>query len=198
MTVLATDDVGVASLSFLVDGDIRASGTAAPFTFSLTAPGGVTSLTLGAKAVDFGKLCIKPKEKIWMVWLDMHAVDYDGNLFDACSLGGIAALLTSNVPASKITDIPGVEPMQDFPMPVKEIPIMTTAIKLGGQILFDPTSMEEKVGGPRLSVSYDRDGNIRAMQKGLNGAFTKDEVRTIVRKGAERAAELREIVLKSI
>ena len=151
-----------------------------------------------SKSVDFGKLCIKPKEKIWMVWLDMHAVDYDGNLFDACSLGGIAALLTSNVPASKITDIPGVEPMQDFPMPVKEIPIMTTAIKLGGQILFDPTSMEEKVGGPRLSVSYDRDGNIRAMQKGLNGAFTKDEVRTIVRKGAERAAELREIVLKSI
>src|SRR5438067_6427216 len=151
-----------------------------------------------SKAVDFAKLCIKPKEKIWMVWLDMHAVDYDGNLFDACSLGCIAALLTSNVPASKITGIESVEPMTDFPMPVKEIPIMTTAIKLGGQLLFDPTSIEEKVGGPRLSVSFDRAGNIRAMQKGLNGAFTKDEVRTIVRKGAERASELREIVMKSI
>jgi exosome complex component RRP42 len=150
-----------------------------------------------SKAIDFGKLCIKPKEKIWMSYLDMHAVDYDGNLFDACSLGCIAALMTATVPASKITGIEGVEPMQDFPMPVKEIPVMTTALKLGGQILFDPTSLEEKVGGPRLSVSFDREGNIRAMQKGLSGAFTKDEVREIVRKGSERARELRDVLMKS-
>lgn len=151
-----------------------------------------------SKSIDFGKLCIKPKEKIWMVWLDMHAVDYDGNLFDACSLGCIASLMTATVPASKITGIEGVGPMADFAMPVKEVPIMTTALKLGGQILFDPTSIEEKVGGPRLSVSFDRDGNIRAMQKGLTGSFTRDEVRTIVQKGSERATELRAIVMKSI
>ena len=83
-------------------------------------------------------------------------------------------------------------------MPVKEVPIMTTALKLGGQVLFDPTALEEKVGGPRLSVSFDREGNIRAMQKGLGGAFTRDEVREIVRKGNERAMELRDIVMKSL
>lgn len=150
-----------------------------------------------AKSVDFEKLCIKPGEKIWMVWVDMHAVDYDGNLFDACSLGAIAALMTSTVPASKIK-LEGVEPMQDFRMPIKEVPIMTTALKLGGQLLFDPTSLEEKVGGPRLSVSFDREGNVRAMQKGLTGAFTRDEVRQIVRTGAERAAELRAQLEKDI
>jgi exosome complex component RRP42 len=135
-----------------------------------------------SKCIDFGKLCIKPKEKIWMSYLDMHAVDYDGNLFDACSLGCIAALMTSTVPASKVTGIEGIGPMQDFPMPVKDVPIMTTALKLGGRLLFDPTALEEKVGGPRLSVSFDRSGNIRAMQKGLGGAFTSDEVREIVRR----------------
>ena len=150
-----------------------------------------------AKSVDFGKLCIKPGEKIWMSYIDMHAVDYDGNLFDACSLGAIAALMTATVPNSKV-HLDGVAPMQDMPMPVQEVPIMVTALKLGGQILFDPTSLEEKVGGPRLSVSFDRAGNIRAMQKGLGGAFTSDEVRTIVRKGAERAAELRQVLEKSI
>jgi exosome complex component RRP42 len=148
-----------------------------------------------AKSVDFGKLCIKPGEKIWMSYIDMHAVDYDGNLFDACSLGAIAALMTATVPNSKVK-IEGIEPKADAPMPVQEVPIMVTAIKLGGQILFDPTSLEEKVGGPRLSVSFDRAGNIRAMQKGLGGAFTADEVRTIVRKGGERAAELRQVLEK--
>ncbi|HUR67940.1 MAG TPA: exosome complex protein Rrp42 [Candidatus Thermoplasmatota archaeon] len=151
-----------------------------------------------SKCIDFAKLCIKPKEKIWMTWLDMHAVDYDGNLFDAASLGCIAALMTANVPASKVTGIEGVGPMQDFPMPIKDLPIMVTAVKLGGQLLFDPTSVEEKVGGPRLSTSFDRQGNIRAMQKGLGGAFTADEVKEIVRRGGERAAELRQIVEKSI
>lgn len=150
-----------------------------------------------SKAIDFGKLCIKPGEKIWMCWIDMHAVDYDGNLFDACSLGSIAALMTATVPNSKVK-IEGLEPMSDIPMPIKEVPVMTTAIKIGGQLLFDPTAIEEKVGGPRLSVSFDRAGNIRAMQKGLGGAFTADEVKTIVRKGAQRASELREILMKSL
>lgn len=151
-----------------------------------------------SKCIDFGALCIKPKEKIWMTWLDMHAVDYDGNLFDAASLGCIAALMTATVPASKVTGIEGVEPRADFPMPVKDVPIMTTAIKIGGQILFDPTSIEEKVGGPRLSISFDREGNVRAMQKGLGGAFTADEVKDIVRRGSQHASDLRAIVEKSI
>ena len=151
-----------------------------------------------SKCIDFGALCIKPKEKIWMSYLDIHAVDYDGNLFDASSLGCIASLMTATVPASKVTGIEGVGPMSDFPMPVKDVPIMVTAIKIGGQILFDPTSIEEKVGGPRLSVSFDRAGNIRAMQKGLGGAFTADEVREIVRRGGQHAQDLRAIVEKSL
>ena len=150
-----------------------------------------------AKSVDFGKLCIKPGEKIWMSYIDMHAVDYDGNLFDACSLGAIAALMTATVPNSKV-HLDGVAPMQDMPMPVQEVPIMVTALKLGGQILFDPTSLEEKVGGPRLSVSFDRDGNLRAMQKGLGGAFTRDEVLDIVKRGRQHADELREALMKEV
>lgn len=151
-----------------------------------------------SKCIDFGALCIKPKEKIWMSYLDIHAVDYDGNLFDASSLGCIAALMTATVPGSKVTGIDGVAPMSDFAMPVKDVPIMTTAIKVGGQILFDPSAIEEKVGGPRLSISFDRAGNVRAMQKGLGGAFTADEVKDIVRRGGEHAQNLRQILEKSL
>ena len=89
-------------------------------------------------------------------------------------------------------------PMSDFPMPIKEVPIMVTALKIGGQIVFDPSHMEEKVGGPRLSASYDRAGNIRAMQQGNGGSFTRDEVRHIVRRGGELANDLREQVMKQL
>ncbi len=144
--------------------------------------------------VDFEKLCITPGEKIWVSFLDMHIVDYDGNLFDACSLGALAALITATVPAS------AHEVGEDYAMPVQHYPIMTTATKLGrgasSGIVFDPGQLEDKVGGPRLSVSTDENGDIRAMQKGLEGGLTKDEVMGMIRTARTKSAELREILFK--
>lgn len=147
-----------------------------------------------SKTIDFGKLCIKPGEKIWMTWLDMHAVDYDGNMFDACSIGAIAALRTATLPNSKLPE--GQGKGDDVPMPVTDLPIMVTAQKLGDTIVFDPSATEEKVGGPRISISFDKAGNVRAMQKGKVGAFTRDEVMHITRVGQKKAAALRDIVEK--
>jgi exosome complex component RRP42 len=143
-----------------------------------------------AKTVDFKKLCITPAEKVWVCYLDMHVVDYDGNLFDACSLAGVAALLTAKIPNAKngLGD--------DVPLPIKTVPIMTTAMKIGSGIVFDPGLIEDQVGGPRLSVSTDEDGNIRAMQKGLAGGFSKQDVMDIVRRSRELAPALRESLYK--
>jgi len=52
ITVQATDDVQVASVNFLVNGNVVFTDSAAPYQFNLTVPVGVTTLTLGATAVD--------------------------------------------------------------------------------------------------------------------------------------------------
>jgi len=54
VTVQATDDVQVASVSLLVNGNVVSTDSTAPYEFDLTAPSGVTTLTLGATAVDIG------------------------------------------------------------------------------------------------------------------------------------------------
>jgi hypothetical protein len=54
ITVDATDDVAVASVDFLVDGTVVGTLTAAPYQFTIGVPSGVSSLTLGALAHDFG------------------------------------------------------------------------------------------------------------------------------------------------
>ena len=36
--------------------------------------------------VDVEKLCIVPGEEVWMCFVDIYALDYDGNLFDAANL----------------------------------------------------------------------------------------------------------------
>ena len=52
--VSATDDVAVASVDFLVNGQVVFTTGTEPYQFNFTAPVGARSLTLSARALDFG------------------------------------------------------------------------------------------------------------------------------------------------
>jgi hypothetical protein len=54
VTANATDDVGVAAVTFLVNGQVALTKTAPPYQYTFTAPTAGSALTLGATAVDFG------------------------------------------------------------------------------------------------------------------------------------------------
>lgn len=54
LAVNAVDDVAVASVQFLVDGQVVFTSTSAPYEYALTVPTGVGALTLGARAIDLG------------------------------------------------------------------------------------------------------------------------------------------------
>lgn len=140
-------------------------------------------------ALPLEDLVIEPGEKCWVVYLDVHVVDYDGNLFDAGSLGLLGALKTAMVPWHKVDD--GRDPE---PLDINVEPIMTTVAKVGGELLFDPTAMEEKVSQPRMSISIDENGRVRAAQKGLSGGFTPEEVKSIINQSRLKADELRAVL----
>jgi len=138
-----------------------------------------------SKCIDLKKLCITPKEKVWIVFIDMHVLDYDGNLFDCCALAAIASLRNAVVPAKKF----GVG--EDYPLPVLHLPVSCTAVKIGSSVLFDPALDEEKVAEARLTVSTDENGDIRAMQKGLSGSLTYDEISRIIGTARRLGADIR-------
>jgi hypothetical protein len=54
VTVNAADDVAVARVDFLVNGQVAFSTTVAPYQYSFNLPTGVNSVTIGARAVDLG------------------------------------------------------------------------------------------------------------------------------------------------
>ncbi|MCD6542246.1 MAG: exosome complex protein Rrp42 [Thermoplasmata archaeon] len=144
------------------------------------------------EVIDLEKLCIEPGEKVWIVFIDIHVLDYDGNLFDASSLAAIAALLTAKVPNERF------DMGEDEPLPIKnDPPISCTFVKYGGVIAVDPCLEEEIIAEARLTVATDKDGNIRAMQKGLSGSFTIDEVRKIIKAAVDNGARIRKILNES-
>jgi hypothetical protein len=54
VTVVATDDVAVTAVTLKVNGAVVSTDTTAPYQFTVTAPHGAASLTLGASAGDLG------------------------------------------------------------------------------------------------------------------------------------------------
>lgn len=141
-------------------------------------------------SIDVDKLCITEGELVWIVFIDIHVLDYDGNLFDASSLGAIAALLSTRLP--KVEDGKVIyEEKTNKKLPIIDKPIETTFAKIGSGIILDPALDEERVMDARLTVATDQKGNMCALQKGGHGTFTPDEIFGMVERGAEKAKELR-------
>jgi exosome complex component RRP42 len=145
-----------------------------------------------SKLIDVEKLCIEPKEKVWIVFIDIHILDYDGNLFDAASLAALAALLTTNVPAKRH------EIGEDYPLPLRDPPVSVTSVKFNGTCVADSSLDEEEIAEARLTVAVDKNGDIRAMQKGLNGSFTREEITNIINVSVINGKKIRELLFKSV
>jgi len=140
------------------------------------------------KTVDLRKLCVVPKEKVWIMFVDMHILDYDGNLFDASSYGAIAALSNTVIPARA----QGLG--EDVPLPIEHWPISVTVAKIRDVIVVDPNLDEERIADARLTVATDENGDVRAMQKGLSGSFSFDEIRTVIATSQRVGRTLRGII----
>jgi exosome complex component RRP42 len=141
-----------------------------------------------SEMIDLSALCITPKEEVWLCFVDVYVLDYDGNLFDAAFLGAVAALKSVIVPAAIY------DKGENFPLPIRSTPISCTSVQIENSILFDPTLDEEKVAEARLTVTTDENGDLRAMQKGLEGSLTLEQVRKIIETSQRLSKDLRKLV----
>jgi len=137
-------------------------------------------------AIDLSKLCIESGQKVWMVFIDVHVLDHDGNLMDAASMGAIAALKSTMIPNAKF----GLG--EDVRLPLKDVPVGITAVKIGNSIMLDPSLDEENVASCKLTAITNKEGALSGMQKSGVGTLTPDEVKHIVHLAKEKANVLRE------
>jgi len=145
-----------------------------------------------SEVIDVKELCIEPGEKVWIIFIDIHIIDFDGNLFDAASLAALTALMTAKVPAERF------ELGEDHPLPLKEPPISCTSVKFDDIIIIDPSLDEELIAEARLTVAVDKKGDIRAMQKGLNGSFTLDEIKKVIKASTINGEKIQKQLYKNV
>ena len=142
--------------------------------------------------IDTSKLCITPKEAVWMVFIDMTPINNDGNLFDAGLIGAIAALKSAKLPKyDKKEDKVNHRELTNEKLPITEEPILCTFGKISNKFVVDTTDDEEKAMNTRISIGISKNGNVCAMQKGGEGTFTDVEILELTKKAQELSKGLR-------
>ncbi len=142
------------------------------------------------KAIDVKKLCIKEGEKVWIVSIDVVTINDSGNLLDAAGLAAIAALKDARFPKFDGEKVDYKELTKEK-VPISKIPIPITVVKIGNNLLVDPTNEEEEFIESRLTVATIENGEICALQKGGAASLMPEDVRAMVELAKKKAQELR-------
>jgi exosome complex component RRP42 len=148
-----------------------------------------------SEALDTKALCVKEGELVRLVFVDLHVLDYDGNLIDACGIAAMSALATSKMPVLQEDGTPTEEYID---LPVKDIAVPCTFAKLDDVILLDPSLDEEKALDSRLTIATDQEERICAMQKGEIGGFTLSEIMWAVKLSKAKGKEIRALIKETI
>ena len=133
---------------------------------------------------------------MFVVFVDVHVLIYDGNLIDASCLAALAALLNTKmfnyeVKEGEVKIKPGYKPL-----PIRNYPIAVTFAKFGDKLVVDPGLDEEEVMDARLTMTIEKDGKICAIQKGGYGYLTAQQIFEASKVAQQKAPELRKLVVK--
>jgi len=74
---------------------------------------------------------------------------------------------------------------------MKSHPVTVTVGKISNNLIVDPWLEEEQVMDSRISIAINEENNICAVQKGLSGYFTPQQILEASKIAQEKAAEIR-------
>jgi len=144
-----------------------------------------------SQIVDLEKLCIEEGKKVWMIFLDLHILDYDGNLFDAAMFAVMAALMNTKIPIAKYeNDEIIIDENETMDLPLRDKATMCTFVKIGDKMILDPSLEEESILDARLTIGITESGNICAMQKGGDEPLSKEDILGAVKTTYSKKDEL--------
>ena len=145
-------------------------------------------------AIEFDKMCITEGEKVWTALIDLHVLDFDGNFYDAATIGAVKALWNTRLPKYDAEKDMLVKTESKGKLPMKYKPITATFAKIGDSIVLDPSLVEEKVSDAMMLLSIRDDGHLSAAQKMGKGAFTIEEINQMFETAVKATKKIRKLI----
>lgn len=149
--------------------------------------------------IDLKQLCIIPGKVAWELWIDIHALNHDGNLMDTSALAAVAAILTAEIPKAMVNEKGEVivNRNEKQRLPIKCIPITITVAKIGDKLLVDPCLDEEEAADAFLTATFVED-KVCAIQKRGEKSLTEEEALKSLQIAQRKAQELLKVVKEAV
>ena len=144
-----------------------------------------------SQMIDLDKLVLIPGKIVYVIFVDCSIINADGNLFDATSYAVVAALLSSKLPIFEIRDEKVVDTGKKQEPPITTIPVSITSIRIGNNIIIDPTAEEEACMESRITITTNSNNEYTAIQKGSTGYFTLEQIKLAAQTARVKAETLR-------
>ncbi len=147
-----------------------------------------------ADCVQTKKLCIKEKEAVYILFVDMYVINYGGNLIDAGGVSALSTLISAHIPEGiwneEKHETEWTGKYLTGKSLVKELPLILTYGKIEDIVFLDPNLPEELVCDGKISISVTED-KITSIQKSGAATFTIDEIKMLGSKSLEIGKKLR-------
>jgi len=160
--------------------------------------------------IDMKALCIEEGKKVWQVFVDIFAINDDGNLLDVAGLAALIALGRARMPIYNEEDnkVDGYSESEGIPLNKDVLSFSMTFHKVGDAIVADVGHDEEAISKFRLTVAMgdtpldtpldskhqtgQASGKVRitAMQKGKAGTISDKDMETILKLAESKWAEM--------
>ncbi|RLG00903.1 MAG: RNA-binding protein [Candidatus Wolframiiraptor sp.] len=150
------------------------------------------------KALDLKKLCLVEGEKVYVLFIDIYVLDYDGNYFDPALISALAALATLKIPKYEVVNGEVKKTGETFRLELTSLPFTVMMGILGEKFLVDPQIEEEKVLDVSLIIGTDEKGNIVSIQKNTSGPIPVNLLDTILDTAVEKTEEIRKKFLQEV
>ena len=144
--------------------------------------------------IDLKALCIREGEKVYQVFVDIFAINDDGNILDVAGLAALIALGRARMPIYN-EDEDKIDGYSDEGIPLNKdvLSFSMTFHKVGDKIVADVSKEEEAISDFRLTIAVgDNKGEARitAMQKGKSGVITEEDMETILNLAESKWTEM--------
>lgn len=148
--------------------------------------------------IDLKKLCLIEGEKVYVLFIDIYVLDYDGNYFDPSLISALAALATAKIPRYEIVDGKPQKTDEYFSLELNSLPFTAMVGVIGEKFLLDPQLEEEKVLDVSLVVGADEKGGITCVQKNSPGQIPIELMDSIIDAVIEKTGEIRRKFLQEV
>ncbi|KAJ1564610.1 hypothetical protein HK096_007115, partial [Nowakowskiella sp. JEL0078] len=147
--------------------------------------------------LSFEDLCISSGQAVWVLYVDIICLNYDGNVFDASLIALVSALRNTRLPKATFDakeSIVRVLESESKPLDIKRMPISLTVGKFEATILSDPNDAEESLLSTSMSVVVDQEGMISGIFKAGGKDMSKEQIVQCIDRAKIRAVYVSEAI----